>query len=54
MSGLLNVDQVSVVTASVILSLNLTLINILLLTILATQNYLINRKKTVADIIINI
>ena len=45
MGSLLNVEQVSVVTASVILSLNLTLINILLLTILATQNYFFNNKK---------
>ena len=45
MGSLLNVDQVSVVTASVILSLNFTLINILLLTILATQNYFFNNKK---------
>jgi hypothetical protein len=45
MGSLLNVDQVSVVTASIILSLNLTLINILFLTILATQNYFFNNKK---------
>jgi len=45
MGGLLNVDQVSVVTASVILSLNLSLINIFLLTILATQNYFFSNKK---------
>jgi hypothetical protein len=45
MGGLLNIDQLNIVTASVILSFNLTLINILLLTILAVQNYLFNIKK---------
>jgi hypothetical protein len=45
MGGLLKINQLSMVTASVILSLNLTLINILLLTILATQNYFLKIKK---------